>query len=372
MPRQVRAALAAALLLSAIVGGVRGAEFPVSWPEGWKSACGQFEKFIEEQNRYLPAAGLEFFADGTILTNLPQQKRSSIVFYRGGSEILSMGVADRLFSNGRESMFSSGDYIAFLQSVAGGRYETLYPFVAFRVERSEDQNHPRIRMLNPSSPADASWPNERLQRFFDFHIFPKRHRDDIYKKNSRISPDIVLSITPSGTIIREKLEPVLEKNLIWHIYRNGHLVEFGPAGGDLRHALRKPGDYVAFVGIDGPGGFMPVSNCLRFPLFPAKSGGVEVFPSVSNPDRVPDFLLDVLPPDVLSEVLSQDWAKGEGYYNKCLVYGLNSGFTVKDLEKQALLSLWTAWSWKLWTLRQEDGGIRDSDLGSINLAPAPR
>ncbi|MGH8047472.1 MAG: hypothetical protein ACREKL_09520, partial [Chthoniobacterales bacterium] len=276
---------------------------------------------------------------------------------------------------GRKGSFPPGKYAAALLSCGLVGYQYLYPLQWFETYRTKDKKRSdsdegglRVRAIPAPQPPEDYWPNERLLKFRDFHIFPHFNPHEFFKVNRRVSPGVILSVENSGVIQRQKLAAPLEALLCWRIYRNGRLINKGSAGGNVRHPVQETGTYVAYVGVEGPTGFMPVSNCLEFPLFPTKSGGVELFPTATNPDHVPDYLLDVLPPEALSEVLSQDWAKGGGgeYYNRQMVYALNAGYRLKDKKKQALLSLWTQWSWELWSMK----GNPNSELGRINLGPA--
>jgi hypothetical protein len=357
----MRVMLAAALLPAA----VSGEEPPVtleSWPQNWVETYRKFETFLAEQARYVPASGLEILPDGTILHAIPLSDKSAnrpgISFYQNGSQVLDMVAGGTLFGEARKRIFRSGTYAAGMHYAGAAGYQFLCPLVWFQIyspkteenSTSREQDSLRVRMIDPPQPAEDYWPNKRMLRFLDFHIFPNRHRDDVYKKNSRVTPDVVLSVTNSGAIVRAKLDEPLERLLRWWIYQNGRLIEHGTAEAEIRREpLREPGSYIAFVGVDGPQGFMPVSNVLKFPLFPEKDGKMAVLPSATNTSRVPDFLLDVISHDQLLDHLAKAPPGGNegGYYNNRFIYTFGSVGPFADREKEALFQLWSAWCWKI-------------------------
>jgi hypothetical protein len=126
-------------------------------------------------------------------------------------------------------------------------------------------------MIPSPQPSDEFWPNERLFRFIDFDIFPDHDPHGLRQQNNKVKPAVTLTVAESNAIVRESLDPALEVLLHWRIYYNGRLIEKGSATGATRFPCdHGEGFYQAFVGVEGPTGFMPVSNLLKFSLPPAK------------------------------------------------------------------------------------------------------
>jgi hypothetical protein len=109
--------------------------------------------------------------------------------------------------------------------------------------------------------------------------------------NKRVDPAIILKLHQDGRMSRALLAGEVEHLLAWRMYRDGRLVENGSATGSAEWPVRYGwGDYRVFLGVEGPHGFMPVSNLLEFPLFPTEKGQVEVIPADQNRNEIPDLL----------------------------------------------------------------------------------
>jgi hypothetical protein len=146
-------------------------------------------------------------------------------------------------------------------------------------------------MVPPPGADEDFWPNERLFLFRDFHIFPGGHPWDIEAVNRRVTPAVVLRIRQDGLVTRNLLPEAEERLLRWRVYKDGKLVEKGaPAAGAEWRTAHGDGNYQVCLGVEGPTGFMPVSNLLFFPLFPAGEGKLEVIPADSEGDGIPDVL----------------------------------------------------------------------------------
>jgi hypothetical protein len=332
------------------------------WPQTWKETYHRFENYNAACEKSFSRPNLEILPDGRIFHTVQlfrdRAEHLDVVTYRNG---YGAGWGGRdpetpLFSNNGARWYPPGIYAATLMSCGMAGYQNLYPMVWFEVlpgEPGRDGHQTgdlAVRMVEPPAKTDEVWPNERLLKFLDFHVFPNHNPTEIYKKNAKVSPCVTLGLTNSGTITRDKLEPSLEKLLHWRIFHNGHLIEGGSANNSSQfNADRGPGTYQAFVGLEGPNGFMPVSNFLQFPLFPEKSGKNAVFPSATNAHRFPDFLLEILPPDQLNELLAEAHSGPENasYYNKRAIAILRGIGPFQKKSDEDLFILWENWSWHI-------------------------
>jgi hypothetical protein len=124
-----------------------------------------------------------------------------------------------------------------------------------------------------------------------------------------VKPDVILRLEMHGAVRRERLaNEVAEKLLRWRIYRDGKLVDRSPASGVIqRETDLGPGTYSVWLGVEGPGGFMPVSNLLHYPLFPDGSGKDVVIPAESRRKGVPDFLESLPAKDARRRELFELW-----------------------------------------------------------------
>lgn len=354
------------------------------WPESWIAAYQRFDTYNAERARRDLPSGLEISPNGAVTMtslSLPSgHARAGLATFESGhgSRAGGMGGAS-LFAEGRDRFYPAGQYsgIVYVTGLTG--YQHLYPILWFEIQYQPSVGgQPAKPVVIPKEPPpdpDAVWPNERLFKFLDFHVFPKRHPDDILVANSRVSPSVVLRLTNTGEIHREALAPELEKLLCWRIYCNGRLIEKGKAGGVLSYqAARGPGTYQAFLGVEGPQGFFPLSNLLEFPLFPDKSRGLVVFPTVTDPPGFPDFLREVIPPDQLAGLLAQKplGERSSPYDRRCVSITSRVG-PFADAQKAALFGLWNDWSWTLDSqFKNTDtplGGILGREAGEPRRAP---
>jgi hypothetical protein len=326
------------------------------WPKSWTNAYLQFEEFIATQRENVATSDLKITPEGKILTKLPADlnlpTHTTAVFYRQGADVFEMKVGVNLFDEGRAHDFPPGTYAACLHTF--GRpagYQFVHPLTWFQIESAQADNNPAlsVRTIEQPQPGPDFWPNDRLLSFWDFHVFPRVNPNEFYEDNRKVSPHVIMAVTKAGMIQREKIDDALEKLLQWRIYYNGRLVEKGPATGDLRHTpAQGVGTYAVFVGVEGPGGFMPVSNFLQFPLFPERDGRFVVTPSTTDGEGVPDFLVDCLTPDQMTALRTSDtWQEVRDAYNKATIYGMDAIGPVSDPKKQALISLWAAWAYNV-------------------------
>jgi len=347
------------------------------WPDGWVKAYQRFENYNAARAEFFPAANLEISPTGQIshgvrLATSPEENLG-IDFYNAGRRFLLKAVNGHLSEIGDSVLFPPGTYTAVLQSCGFAGFQDHYPFLWFEIEPLEKDRpgaaaNVQVRAIPPPQPAENFWPNERLCKFLDFHIFPDHAPDDIYRRNARVSPNVTLKLTNSGTIQRDKLAPELEKLLRWRIYHNGRLIEKGTAKGVVKYdADRGTGTYQIFVGVEGPNGFLPVSNLLQFPLFPEASGRRTVFPPATNPEKFPDFFLKIFSRDQLDAIQERPHGGTDNrYYNKKAVslFGVPGNF--KSEEDENLFRLWARWSYFL------NAKMEGDDEGFVIDKPAPK
>ena len=296
----------AALCLETLGADDRAAAF-AGWPDGWVEAYGHFERFIAGRNATWPSSGLEISEDGTIshAVRVAKSRSESAYFYlfHHGWDILAVQVADHL---GDHYSYIPGNYVAAIRVSTASGYQYIYPLVSFEIVKPppdallpEPGGFPfRIRVQPPPADPESVWPSERFLHFLDFDIFPHRHPWSIEKRNSKVAPPLTLTLDNHGHVERELVkEANAEQLLRWRIYHNGRLVRRDSAAGITRADLDVgPGTYQACVGVEGPGGFMPVSNILEFPMFPDVAGKNAVIPSDTDGDGTPDFFA-ALPED---------------------------------------------------------------------------
>lgn len=141
------------------------------------------------------------------------------------------------------------------------------------------------------------FPNERLMGFIDFTVFVGRgYKRDIENENRMSLPSSRLRVNDQGVVEREFLaDGKAEKLLHWRIYHDGKLVESGAAANicrlEMKHGL---GNYLILLGVEGPTGFLPVSNYLEFPLFTDGKDRPRIYPLDTNADGTPDFIEDMV------------------------------------------------------------------------------
>ncbi len=287
--------------MAAISGGAQ--EKPGNfqgWPISWRSTYQRFEQYLEQRQKFWPESGLTLDTNGQIQHSLPRfQEREEwlgLRFFRNGCEFLSAGLqSNKNLLGERQEDFVPGLYCASLYSVGSLGYQSHDPLVWFQVvdhpTKDKDWSMREIRITNPPVSKETAWPHPLIIHFMDYYVFRNHHRDDLYKKNEEVSPAVLLEVGQDGMIYRNKIEDPLEKLLRWRLYFNGQLIHNDSAAQTLRLAVdRGVGTYQALVGVEGPSGFMPVSNLSEFPLFPDGTNGFEIIPKDSNNDGTPDFI----------------------------------------------------------------------------------
>jgi hypothetical protein len=339
------------------------------WPESWANAYRRFEGYIAAREKYIPSGTLQISPKGSVVYPQDMTPLSAagiwLHFYHDGNIVWEDLHMLDLFGNDRARRLPPGKYAVRSGFASWSGLPQLYPLNWIETYREEPGNAPKadsgdasppnlsVRIIPAPEPAEDYWPNERLLKFIDFTHFAVMGRgvaagDEI---RTKLTPSLTFTLSPTGVLTRDPLDAPLEKLLHWRIYHDGRLIERGPAANVTRFAIASgPGVYQVFAGVEGPAGFMPVSRPLQFPLFPEKNGGLAVMPSMTNPNGFPDFLVDLLPPATMKELMEVQVSKntGPGYYNVHSYYLTPPDPAPgSDPKKDSLRWLWIAWAWDL-------------------------
>jgi len=349
------------LLLSAAGLLAEDMKLPADWPPSWAEAYRRYEKFLVDKQTYFPAADFEIGESGQLISHIPWveslREHLNFDFYKDGVRQMPMPGVDQGVDT--SNLPPGAKYPVVAISCGLVNYQYLYPFVWIETRDLKGGGGRReVRMVSPPEDPEAYWPNERLFSYRDFTTFPNNYRDDLQRVNNKVTPWIKLEVANDGTIHRERLDPKLERHLRWRIYHNERLIEKGPAKPSPTHpSPRKAGEYHVFLGIEGPGGFMPVSNELNFPLFPDGRGGVCVYPETRKMPGVPDFVLDVMT-DEEKERLAREVAEGDPMAKEYVASEVIYELQPRRPEDAALVNHWTDWLWHLNHPRGEDVRLR--------------
>ena len=288
------------------------------WPETWADAYRRFEAFIAARRASWPKSDLEIAGNGAITHSVrifeSRTEHLTLNFFRRGRQVLGMMDNGDLFGQGRSSVLTPGKYAACLWASTAEGYQYVYPIRWFEISSAPNQpgesaSEPRVKMTAPPGAGEEVWPNERELLYLDFQIFPHAFPRDIEESNRKVKPDVILRLEMHGAVRRERLaNEVAEKLLRWRIYRDGKLVDRSSASGVIqRETDLGPGTYLVWLGVEGPSGFMPVSNLLHYPLFPDGSGKDVVIPAESRRKGVPDFLESLPAKDARRRELFELW-----------------------------------------------------------------
>lgn len=312
------------------------------WPDSWVDAYQRFEAFIDAKERLWQRSEITF-SDGQIFHGVRsvETSRERVRLFRYHNRFLNAYAVC-----GRSS------------SVIG--YQHHLPIVWYR-ELNETMDVTNGASINPGAKYEiipppqspsAYWPNERLLLFLDFHVFPGNNPNDILKENSKITPSVHLLVHDDGTVERSRLEDQeMEALLEWRLYFDGKLVEDRSGASRSRlSTFRGTGNYKVMIGVEGPSGFMPVSNIVDYPLFAEGADNGVVYPKVTNPNGFPDFLVRILSTEFIVE-LRTGWVEDDmpiRRYSKKTVYGIADPGTYEDPKNQRLVDLWMEWAYRLW------------------------
>jgi hypothetical protein len=194
---------------------------------------------------------------------------------------------------------SPGLYSAHVKTASAIGYQHHDPKIWFKLLEIDNGGEPnkgfKIVQLEDDPYGETRIPNLRLTNFRDFHVFTgSRNPNDIRKKNKLLIPPVDLRIIENRSVEASGLDRLEQMpKLFWWIYRDGHLIDRMPVDDSRRLTVDEGiGNYYTFIAVEGPNGFMPVSNIVNFPLFPKKGGGFECFPMDHNGNQLPDCLED--------------------------------------------------------------------------------
>jgi len=242
-----------------------------AWPAGWKQSYLRFQRFIETRNKHWPASQLTVDPKGKVTCKKPDfitTKQGNYVVYEHGCLLLQRG-CNSSFS--LPQLFTAGTYTMYFQSVTELGYQYFPPLLHIKITE-DDYGVKTCQMLDPKE-EENHWPNRRGLLFIDFNTLSARLAVYIYTHNYKTNPSILLQVDHQANLHRKKLDnPNAERLLRWRIYHNGKLKESGPATGiTVKPSTYGPGSYLAFLAIEGPQGWMPVSNLADYYIHPEKT-----------------------------------------------------------------------------------------------------
>ncbi|MFD2256312.1 hypothetical protein ACFSSA_06475 [Luteolibacter algae] len=290
----------------------QGEENPYrNWPEQWVLAYKRLDTFIKAKDLYWPTSDLTISEDGEIHHSLSINTTSSehltlcLFEYGSGSSEWAISTSTNSSEHGNRYLpkLNPGTYVALIRSFGTLGYQYHFPIVYLEVNHGDASAQKQstsglvVRTIRPGGAGLPDWPDRRVCVFSDFHVArDHRNPNDLKHRNELVDPSVVLALHNDGVIRRELLpEPELEKQLYWRIYKYNKLVATRPAAGQSSIAVADGiGSYRVFLCVNGPTGFMPVSNMISFPLFPSSDGGVECVPADKNRDNIPDAIAQII------------------------------------------------------------------------------
>lgn len=297
----------------AVVGGLHAETNRFSgWPDGWKSSYEQFENYLSIQETTAEKTGMRISRSGIFTTTIPGYintyynghifRQTDAKYDHSGNPTTrtSFSLGDTEF---QQTQIPTGTFCSVLEAGEFGQMHNVYPFMWF--ENREGPERTDIRTAPPPKPPEDFWPNERLFHFMDFN---NQKDPNIRFRNAIVIPTIKLRYTDHGEIQRTSLAPALERLLTWRIYHKGKLISNSALSKSTSVLMIQTGAYISVIGIEGPSGFMPVSNMLMFALFPKDTKHLTAFPNAPAPLRFPSFLIDLIPKDQINEVMRNESA----------------------------------------------------------------
>jgi len=272
--------------------GPLAADTPVVWPEEWVHAYERFERFREVRQEEWPHHSLFIDSRGRLETKKPSEDKTLVVFYNG-AKVLGRAV-EKSFAP-FDYYLSERRYAVYVRVWTPYGYQSLGPILWLSPKKVEGGSGMRspFQWVPVAAPEEPSrwWPNQRGLDFLDFHILPDGHPDEIYENNLRVTPSCRLQADLFGRIrldIPPETAPYLS-SLHWRVFRNGQLVEDGPVQRTERYEPEPAasGKYLAFIAIEGPEGILPVSNFVRYYLWPEEwpDGRLRIHP---KPEHFPN------------------------------------------------------------------------------------
>jgi hypothetical protein len=172
-----------------------------------------------------------------------------------------------------------------------------------------------------------------------------------------VKPSVTLRLTNRGVVERERLvEEAAERLLRWRVYYDGRLIEKGSAAGVTRFETAKGlGTYQVFAGVEGPSGFMPVSNLLEYPLFPEAGGSYAIFTVDADSNGTPTCVAELLAQPKAGAVNDAEDADLDNDGLPDREEGTLPAREPKgplNANDRQLLDLWRSWSYELKNSKQ--------------------
>lgn len=266
-PINVKVAIPAIIFLLCSISMGWSAETMDTWPAGWKQTYLRFQNFITTRKQHWPSSGLVVDKQSRVLYKNPDfiaPKKGGYVVYEYGTQIRE----GRNHGTPLTQTFTKGTYTLYYKSVTELSYQYFPPLL--RIKISEDANGVKTTKTLDTKDELNYWPNSRGLLFIDFNTLSSRLAHNIYIHNYKTNPSILLQVDHQANLRRKKLDsPDAERLLHWRIYHNGILKESGPAKDiTLKSSTYGVGSYLAFLAIEGPDGFMPVSNFAEYYIHP--------------------------------------------------------------------------------------------------------
>lgn len=294
-------------------------ELPASWLEAYE----RLNRFIDAKQEHWPNSHLNITRDGTVdycLTNNQANTRLSMDVIefgaRGGGWTLVRNIKTAPGSlNDKTIRLNPGIYAGSM-SLSGKFCEPIVWFevtYADKLSVSKKSKSDRIfTEIAPPLEPHLVWPNQRINYFIDLHALSTEFsRREILRENNVVQPSAVLRIRNDGVLERELFEGAnYESSLRWYVYRYNELIVNRSASGETDLKIDTGyGSYRAFLCVEGLDGVLPVSNILRFPLFPKGTDQVRCIPEDQNANQVLDMLEGLVPKSQKQYELLMLWSE---------------------------------------------------------------
>ena len=265
------------------------------WPDGWEISYQRFQQFIEAREKFWPSSDIKIGQDGTVSFTDPKldDPSSSCGFhiYRNGYADLACRPCTPFKFTDKHT--TEQEYAICINGYSKLGYQHYPPILWVRVSKSNDGQKQCIP-FQPDHEEDR-WPNWRGLSFKDFNAMkPPSHSLNIHETNRRVNPTISLKIDHQAQIHHEKFpSAVNNKSLHWRIYHNGKRVkQINASGNSPSNGNFGSGHYLIFLAVNGPHGYMPVSNYLTYYIYSEKNRSKHslIAAQDSDKDGMPDFM----------------------------------------------------------------------------------
>lgn len=304
--------LVLSVLLTAQLTTVDAQSDPSNWPEGWERAYLRFQAFADARDAYWPSSKLALGADGLLTFEKPAPVAEKSVcgmqpFRKGYTRLASYYNSTLDLSKS----FKEPQLISIcVRGMTRHGYLHFPPLLHVQFDQGEDGKFTK-KVVEIKDEEDL-WPNWRGFQFEDFHEMAFRHGSSLYESNRRVVPEVRLQIDKKAGIRRvTPLEADNEQLLIVRIYRNGKRIDPRVApSGSITRGDYGPGHYMVFFSLEGPDGYMPVSNFLTYFIYPENDRveGAVIFAKDTDGDEISDYTerYHQLDPHQANEVPSKD------------------------------------------------------------------